>query len=198
MRIDIVVYDGFDELDAVGPFEVFKNAALAGADLSPTLVTRTEREVVRGAHGLQILPEAVYEPGADLVLVPGGGWQARAEVGAWGEVQRGDWLRPLREAATSGTVMAGVCTGTMLLAHAGVVRDRRAGTHHNAWKDLAETGATVVPDRVVDHGTLITSGGVTSGLDLALWVVERFASPAMAEAVAEGMEYPRARPTPPG
>jgi transcriptional regulator GlxA family with amidase domain len=69
--------------------------------------------------------------------------------------------------------MAGVCTGTMLLAHAGVVCDRRAGTHHTAWEDLAASGARQVKDRIVDDGDLITSGGVTGGIDLALWLIER-------------------------
>ena len=90
--------------------------------------------------------------------------------------------------------MASVCTGAMLLAHAGVIGTRRAGTHHSAWDDLAATGATVVRDRVVDDGELITAGGVTSGIDLALWIVERFGSLRLANGVAEQMEYSRDRP----
>ena len=82
----------------------------------------------------------------------------------------------------------------MLLAHAGVIGDRRAGTHHSAWDDLAATGATVVRDRVVDDGDLITGGGVTSGIDVALWLVERELSPVLADRIAEGMEYARFRP----
>ena len=82
----------------------------------------------------------------------------------------------------------------MLLAHAGVVGSRRAATHHNARTDLAALGATVVTDRVVDDGDLVTSGGVTSGIDLALWLVERFAGTVYADQVAEAMEYVRARP----
>jgi len=91
-------------------------------------------------------------------------------------------------------VMAGVCTGTMLLAHAGVVGERRATTHHSALPDLADLGATVVQDRVVDDGSLVTSGGVTSGIDLALWLVEREFSREVADNVAQRMEYPRWRP----
>ncbi len=194
VRIDIAVYEGLDELDAVGPLEVFANATAAGAELSSALVSLGEPEPLTASHGLRFWPDARYRPGADLVVVPGGSWVARSEVGAWGEVQRGDWLGPLAAAAASGTVMAGVCTGTMLLAHAGVVAGRRAGTHHAAWEDLAATGATVVKDRVVDDGDLITSGGVTSGIDLALWVVERFFSAELAEGIARQMEYRRARP----
>src|ERR1035437_7875178 len=90
--------------------------------------------------------------------------------------------------------MASVCTGALLLAHAGVVGARRATTHHAARADLAASGAEVMEDRVVDDGDLVTSGGVTSGLDPALWLVERFAGRDLADTVARRMEYAPARP----
>lgn len=195
MLVDIVVYDGLDEMDAVGPMEVLRSAGRAGADVTVRLTTRTEQEVVTGAYGLRFVPDAVFTPGeADLIIVTGGGWAARAERGAWGEVQRGDWLPLLAQAAAATDVIAAVCTGTMLLAHAGVIGKRRAATHHTAWEDLQATGATLVTDRVVDDGNLVTSGGVTSGIDLALWLVEREFGHALAERVATRMEYPRATP----
>ncbi len=195
MLIDIVVYDGLDELDVLGPLEVLRTAGEAGADAVTRLVTRRPQRVVLGSHGLRFHPDAIYQPGqADVLLVPGGGWAARADTGAWGEVQRGDWLPLLAAAAGTVRIIAGVCTGTMLLAHAGVIGDRRAGTHHSAWNDLAATGAALVKDRVVDDGDLITSGGVTCGIDLALWLVERQFSRVMADGIAKAMEYPRARP----
>jgi transcriptional regulator GlxA family with amidase domain len=144
---------------------------------------------------LRMLPDAVHAPGADILLVTGGGWVARAERGAWGEVRRGDWLAAIRAARAAGAVLAGVCTGTMLLAHAGVVGARRATTHHSAWADLEATGATLVRDRVVDDGDLVTCGGVTSGIDLALWLIERECSRELADRVGDRLEYVRARPT---
>ena len=193
MRVDIVVYDGVDELDALGPLEVLRRAAVA-ADLTVRLVTREPQDVVRGAWGLRFVPDAVYGPGADVLLVPGGGWAARAPVGAWGEVQRGGWLPLLAGARATTRCIAAVCTGTMLLAHAGLVAGRRATTHHTARDDLRSAGAIVVDERVVDDGDLVTSGGVTSGIDLALWLVERELSAALADDVARRMEYPRQRP----
>ena len=135
MIIDLIVYDGIDELDALGPLEVLRNAERLGADITSRLVTRQAQPVVRGSYGLRFTPDGVYQPGeAEIVVVPGGGWVGRADVGAWGESQRGEWLPLLAEAAGTARVVAGVCTGTMLLAHAGVVGGRRAATHHDAWR----------------------------------------------------------------
>jgi transcriptional regulator GlxA family with amidase domain len=191
MHVDIIVYDGLDEMDAVGPLEVLRSAAALGADVHAQTVTRVEQDRVRGAFGLTFVPDAIYTPGgADVLVVPGGGWATRADIGVWGECRRGDWLPLLRDAASTARVMAGVCTGTMLLAHAGIVGTRPASTHRSAWDDLVATGASLVPDRVVDDGDLVTSGGVTSGIDLALWLVARECSREVATRVAARMEYP--------
>ncbi len=192
---DLIVYDGVDELDVVGPLEVLRRAGALGADLGARLCSRLPDEEVTGAFGLELHPDGAFVPGrADVVVVPGGGWVARADNGAWAEVNRGHWLALLAEAAASGSVMAGVCTGALLLAHAGVIGARRATTHRDARADLAALGATVVPQRVVDEGQLVTSGGVTSGLDLALWLVQSFFGPSLADLVAEGLEYPWVSP----
>jgi len=91
--------------------------------------------------------------------------------------------------------VAGVCTGALLMAHAGLLEGRRANTHRSAQDDLRALGVTVVDERVVDDGDVITSGGVTSGIDLALWIVEREVDADIADKVAERMEYQRFRPT---
>jgi uncharacterized protein (DUF427 family)/putative intracellular protease/amidase len=193
--IDIVLFDGVDELDAIGPLEVLRGAAAEGADLEVRLVTRTEPLEVTGNHGLQLRADAVYTPGADILLMPGGGWIARSEAGAWAEAERGDWLPLIKTAADSGVLLAGVCTGVLLLARAGVIGARPATTHHGARADLEAAGVRFVDQRVVDAGGLVTAGGVTSGLDLALHLVERLVSPEAAARQAEALEYPW-RPSP--
>ena len=100
MLVDIVVYDGLDEMDALGPMEVMRSAGKAGAALSVRLVTRTPQSLVTGAYGLRFVPDGTFVPGeANIIVVTGGGWVARADCGAWGEVQRGDWLPLLADAA---------------------------------------------------------------------------------------------------
>ena len=188
--IDIVLFDGVDELDAVGPLEVLRGAAADGADLAVRLVTRTEPLEVTGNHGLRLAADAVYEPGADVLLLPGGGWIARAGQGAWAEAERGDWLPLIKKAAEDGVLLAGVCTGVMLLARAGIIGDRPATTHQAAKPDLEAAGVKVLDERVVDAGGLVTAGGVTSGIDLGLHLVDRLAGREAALAQATRLEYP--------
>ena len=191
MRIEIVVFDGFDELDAVAPYEVLRNAAAGGADWDVALVGAHGAGVVTGSHGLQLtVTERLSHP--DALIVPGGGWGEHAERGTWGEVQRG--LLPDRIAALAPGCrwVASVCTGAMLLAAAGLTRGRPAVTHHVAVSDLAATGAQVIEDaRVVDDGDLLTAAGVTSGLDLALWIIEREIGTTLAGRVAHQIEHQR-------
>lgn len=191
MRAAIVIFEGFDELDAIGPLEVLRNAIVGGADLRVDLVTEEPVETVTGSHGLTVAPDGVLAPEHELVIVPGGGWGERADAGAYGEVQRGRLPVALRAARERGAAMASVCTGAMLLSAAGITAGRRATTHHGALDALAGTGAEVVRERVVDDGDLITAGGVTAGIDLALWIVERHFGEGLADIIAHEMEHER-------
>jgi transcriptional regulator GlxA family with amidase domain len=195
MLADIVVFDGLDELDALGPFEILRRAGQLSIDFSVRLVTHSGQQTVTAASGLTFATDGPFTPGeADIVIVAGGGWNARSKQGAWAEYQKGELAPLLVEAAQSATVIAGVCTGTMLWAHAGVITGRRANTHYTAHEELAELGVIVVPERVVDDGDVVTSGGVTSGLDLALWLVARELSDLLAQQIAKSIEYKWFRP----
>jgi transcriptional regulator GlxA family with amidase domain len=191
MKVAIVLYDGFDDLDAVGPYEVLRNAEEAGMPIEVSLVTREPAEHVTSSHGLEIVPQGVLDGSHDLVVVPGGAWGARREVGAWGEIQRGELPRALAAEHERGAQLAAVCTGTMLLSAAGLTRGRPATTHHVALDALREEGAIVVEERVVDDGDLVTSGGVTSGIDMALWLVERHFGAEPADEIARQIEHER-------
>jgi transcriptional regulator GlxA family with amidase domain len=193
MRMAVLVFDGFDELDAVGPLEVLRNAAAMGdVDLTVELVDLDGAAEVTGSHGLRVRPDGRLRAGRfDLVVVPGGGWNDRGSKGAWAEARRGELPEALAAAHGAGTVVATVCTGAMLATAAGLTRGRPAVTHHGAIEDLRAAGARVVEARVVDDGDLVTAGGVTAGIDMALWLVERHFGAALAEAVAAEIEHPR-------
>ncbi|WP_276273767.1 DJ-1/PfpI family protein [Haloarcula litorea] len=193
--VAIACYDGFDELDAIGPFEVFENAARFGADWDVTLRGVRDAGDVTASHGLSVGvdgPLADAEP--DLLVVPGGGWNSGADAGARAEAERGTLPDAVAAAHDRGATVAGVCTGGMLLARAGVLDGRPAVTHHGALDDLRATAAEVVEARVVDDGDVLTAGGVTSGLDLAVHLVAREWGEEVADRVTAEMEYePRGR-----
>lgn len=191
MRIGIILFDGFDELDAIGPYEVFRHAARMGGDMDAQLLTLGDVDEVTASGGLRVRPQGRLEQAPDVVVVPGGGWSDRAAKGAWHEVQRGELPRLLGNLHAGGTVVATVCTGGMVAAAAGLTDGRPSTTHHSALNELRASGAQVVDARVVDDGDLVTAGGVTSGIDLALWLVEREVGGHIAAAVAGEMEHPR-------
>ncbi|HEX8083402.1 MAG TPA: DJ-1/PfpI family protein [Solirubrobacteraceae bacterium] len=193
MRIEIVVYDGFDELDAIGPFEVLRNAATVVEDLDVELVGENGGGEVVASHGMRLVVEGGLSGDADLVIVPGGGWNDRAPQGARAVAERGELPRRLAELHDAGARMASVCTGGMLLASAGLTNGRPATTHQGALDELRASGADVKEDRVVDDGDVITSGGVTSGLDMALHLVEREWGERLADGIAKEMEINRDR-----
>ncbi len=186
-RIDIVLFDGFDELDAIGPYEVFRNGGFDAA-----LVTVDGADTITASHGMVVKPHRTLDDDTDAVLVPGGGWMDRSPSGLRAEIARGEIPRRIRALAGEGKTIMSVCTGAMLLAAAGVTEGRPATTHHGAMDDLRASGARVVEDaRVVDDGDLVTAGGVTSGLDLAVHLVEREKGRAVADAVLREMEHRR-------
>ncbi|GAA5609219.1 DJ-1/PfpI family protein [Streptomyces platensis] len=212
MHAQIVLFDGFDLLDVIAPYEVLYagGAASDGAVDVELVSAEGRREVVGGTGGVTLWATAALDPErAGLVVVPG----AAGRVGTPGEtpdedagartpdeflsvllgraVQTG--LPSLLKAAMDrpGLTVATVCGGSLLLGLAGLLKGRRATTHHLALETLAETGAQVVPARVVDDGDLVTGGGVTSGLDLGLYLLEREVGPKIAHAVEELFAYER-------
>lgn len=191
MRIEILVFDGVDEMDVMGPFGAWARAANR-TDLELALVGLDGPVEVTGIHGLQFrAPEGLGTP--DALFVPGGGWMNRAERGSWGEARRGVMTARIAELAPTLSWIGSVCTGSMLLAEAGLVKGRPATTNRNAWHELATYGADVKENRVVDDGDLITAGGITAGIDLALHVVEREYGADAADGIARSLEYTRDR-----
>ncbi|HCI79068.1 MAG TPA: AraC family transcriptional regulator [Ktedonobacter sp.] len=191
MKIQILLYNGFDELDAIAPFEVLRMATRHNTELHVEMVALDGTPEITAQNGLRIQVHAKLDSSADIVLVPGGGWVARSAQGAWAEAQHGTIPDALAHVYKEGKTLAAVCTGAMLLATAGLLRNRNATTHHNAIVELKELGAHLQDARVVDDGDILTSGGVTSGIDLALWLVERYYGARIAIAIERNLEYER-------
>ncbi|WP_202818986.1 DJ-1/PfpI family protein [Actinosynnema sp. ALI-1.44] len=186
LQVQTVLYDGVEDQDFVGvltAFGVLEDIRLSyvSADGPGTVIT---------SSGAEITVRSRWSPEtADLILVPGGGYGPNSPVDE--QIRRGTLPTALARARRPDQVLAAVCTGTLLLAAAGLTTDRPCTTHHVAKDDLAAQGARVVGGRVVDDGDLVTSGGVTSGLDLGVWLVERLRGPEAALLVEEVLEYER-------
>ncbi|MFK4690111.1 transcriptional regulator GlxA family with amidase domain [Streptomyces pristinaespiralis] len=188
LRVHTVLYDGVEEQDFAGHIEVF---GIVGEErIAQTFVTVDGPRTVRTSAGMEVVCRAPWSPrSADLIVVPGAGYGEGS--GLQREVRRGVLPRALKAARRPGLVLGGVCTGTMLLSAAGITNGRPCTTHHIATEDLATQGGRVVGGRVVDDGDLVTCGGVTSGIDLGIWLLERFYGPEVALFAEEVLEYER-------
>ncbi|AHG00591.1 thimanine synthesis protein ThiJ [Halostagnicola larsenii XH-48] len=185
---EILLFEGFDELDAVGPYEVFDYGREAGAPLETSFVTLEPTDLVRASHGMRVEPDGTLgDP--DLLVVPGGGW-ASEDGGVRRAISETRLPAAVADAHARSATVASVCTGAMILADAGILEGRPATTHHTALEDLAEYTETV-DQRVVDDGDILTAGGVTSGIDLALWLLEREFDADVADSAAEVLEHER-------
>lgn len=188
MDVEILLYPGFDEVDAIGPYEMFQNARAAGADVETALVTREEAATVVASHGLEVgVDGRLGTP--DTLVVPGGGWGDRSERGVYGEYRRGTIPDAIARVYDAGATVLSICTGAMLVAEAGCFDGVPATTHHVAHEALRETAANFVSARVVDAGRLCSCGGVTAGFDLTAHFLERAFGTAVHEAVLTEMEY---------
>ena len=187
----LLIFDGAEELDFTGPWEVFtvSGTLREGADSAVLIAERPDP--VRCARGMRILPDHTLDthPALDVLLIPGG-QGTRREVGNPAVI---DWIREVSAVAAWTT---SVCTGALLLHQAGPARGRRVATHFAFEDALAARGdITVVRDaRYVVDGTLVTSQGVSAGIDMALWLVGRLHGRDHARAVRRHIQYEPAPP----
>ncbi|WP_407317529.1 DJ-1/PfpI family protein [Isoptericola halotolerans] len=187
LHVGIFVFDEADELDVVGPFEVF--TAWSGcSELRPHVSTFSwTGDGVRLAGGLRMLPHRSADDVGPLhLLVHPGGWGTRSLLEDSSHLE---WLRAVRAQTP---IVASVCTGALVLAAAGLLAGRPATTHHDHYDDLARLDPSTVVDseaRFVDDGDVVTSAGVSAGIDMALHLVTRLESGTAAAAVRHALQY---------
>ncbi len=191
LRVHVVLFDGVEELDFAAPYEVFSASRFfTDRAVEVRYVTTSRPGFVRASYGTRVGVEHGWAPQeADVVVVPGGGYARREDPGVWAEVRRGTLPRALAAAPRPGLTVAALCTGVMLLSAAGLTRGRPCTTHHKARPDLEREGGVLKNARVVDDGDLVTAGGITSGLELALWLVRRELGADAATGIEAMLEY---------
>lgn len=192
-HVAIYLFDDVEVLDFAGPYEVFTTASRVAQRQRPDApppfsvsAVASHDSPVRARTGLSVSPDARFGgyPPVDVLIVPGGvvdGELARPEVISW-----------IAETAATAELTASVCTGAFLLATAGLLDGRRVTTH---WEDIPDlrrrfSALTVLENTPwVDEGRIVTSAGISAGIDMSLHLVERLAGRTLAEATARQMEY---------
>ena len=186
----ILLFDGFEELDALGPWEVF-GAAIEQFPQDRVLGVAPVARELRAAKGLRVLPDCDFDtaPRLDVIVVPGGS-------GAREVAKDPRALQWLRERAGQTRWLTSVCTGALLLERAGVLRGRRATTHWMFTDELEQRGGVTVArgERYVRDGNVVTAAGVTAGIDMALWVLGQLRGEEAAVRAQRYMEYEPAPP----
>ena len=184
MRVGILLFDGVEELDAVGVYEVLAKAKQIHPTLDLTVRFRATKEQITGSLGMKFLAHEVHRELSDLdvVIVPGG-------VGRTGVMEDPEFLKRLLDFGTEKPI-ASVCTGALILKAAGLLAGRQATTHRSARDELGAV-ANVVEARVVEDGLVTTAGGVTASIDLGLHLLEKHFGPELAREVEERIEYTR-------
>ena len=193
----ILTFPGVEELDFVGPYEALSMMnAIRPESFRVGLAAKTT-DPVTARHGLKFLPDRALRDftEADILVIPGG--QGRIEA-----MKDPDILSFVRRIAENAEYVTTVCTGAFIAAAAGLLHGRRATTHHSAFAEMeAFGGITLVRERIVDAGEppspdgetrcrILTAGGVSSGIDLAMEIIRRIYGDESSAMVRERMEYP--------
>ena len=195
LRVRILAYDGVEALDFAGPFEVFTTASRVSQRMQPgtaapfdvaSVALAPPGQPVQARAGLQLLADHTLasNPAGDVLIVPGGAVDA--------PMANPETLRWIAACAAGAQVVASVCTGVFLLAKSGVVTQEAVTTH---WEDISDLRAQfpqldVREDvRWVDTGRIVSSAGISAGIDMSLHLVERLAGRALAERTARQMDY---------
>jgi len=194
LRAGIVIFPDVEVLDFCGPFEVLsvtrRDESRRREDPSPfeVLLVAETREPVRTTGGMIVVPHADLDdcPPLDILVVPGG-WGTRPAL------ENGRLVSWITKRAAQAKVTASVCTGALLLGKAGLLEGRRATTHWWTldWMEELFPGTTIVRDlHFVEDGPVVTSAGISAGIDMTLCLVARLVGENVARATARYMEYP--------
>jgi transcriptional regulator GlxA family with amidase domain len=193
-RVGILVFPNVEVLDFCGPFEVFSvtrlNEEARREEPSPfeVLLVAERMDTVVATGGLKVVPDVTIDtcPPLDILVVPGG-WGTRTEVHNQRLI---DWIG---ERGRSVETLTSVCTGSMLLGQAKLLDGRRATTHWRSLSRMREAFPSVTVEEklhVVEDGHVVTSAGISAGIDMALRIVIRYFGEAVGRATARNMEYP--------
>ena len=188
-NVAILMFDDVEVLDFAGPFEVFSVTSELNKSNRPFAVSTVAEypSAINARNGLSINPDCTIFncPPPDILIVPGG-------LGTRKLIDNLAVINWIKDCAQTVELVLSVCTGSLLLAKAGLLEGLAVTTHHRALellRELAPNTTIIENQRFVDNGKIITSGGIAAGIDMSLYVVSKLLGTAQAEKTAEHMEY---------
>jgi len=179
-----VIFPDVEELDFIAPFEVLSYINKVQPSSTQILLIAPTLEIVHAFNGLKVVPDVSFEtaPQCDILIFPGGKgrtkWMKESSVHAFLTRQK-EHVR----------FVTSVCTGAFFLAEAGLLKDKNATTYFTAFDELSAYGVHVITSKVVQDGTIITAGGVSSGLELGFYLLRELFGAKLAQEVAMKIEY---------
>ena len=188
INVGIFIFNEVEVLDFTGPFEVFSITEKNNEKLFNVTVISENFEIIHARNGLKIQPDVSFndEPDLDILIIPGGYGAEEIEIK---NTKVLDWIKTQKEKVK---ILASVCTGAFLLAESGILDYKKATTH---WMDISKLEndypkIKVIRDtRFVDEDNIITSGGISSGINMSFHIIEKLFGIQIAEMTAKRMEY---------
>ncbi len=186
-NVGILLFDDVEVLDFAGPFEVFSVTGQRNGQGCFNVFTISEKELIKAVNGLKIVSDYRLDnhPKLDILVVPGG-------YGARAAIKNHKLLNWVNEVSKNSEYVLSVCTGSLILAQAGLLNYLEATTHHTCYDFLEELDSSLIlrKERFIDNGRIITAAGVSAGIDASMYLIEKIHSRDISEETAKYIEYP--------
>lgn len=184
ITIGVLLFPQVEELDFVGPFEVLSYINKIKPESTKVLLIAESAEPVAAYNGMKVIPDVTMEncPQLDILVVPGG-------KGRYVAMKNTVIQEFIKRQAQKAKYIASVCTGAFLLAEAGLLQNKKATTYHTAFAELESYSVQVLPQKVVHADNIVTAAGVSSGIELGLYLLKEEFGVELAQEVADKIEY---------
>ena len=184
LTVGVLLFPRVEELDFVGPFEVLSYINKIRPESTKVMLIAETAEPVEAFNGMKIIPDVTMEncPQLDILVVPGG-------KGRYAAMKNSTIQKFIQQQAQKAKYITSVCTGAFLLAEAGLLKGKRATTYHTAFAELATYSVEVLAQKVVHENNIITAAGVSSGIELGLYILKEEFGAAVAQEAADNLEY---------
>lgn len=184
LTVGVLLFPQVEELDFVGPFEILSYINKIRPESTKVLLIAESAEPVKAFNGMKIIPDVTMAncPQLDILVAPGG-------KGRYAAMKNTAIKEFIQQQAQKAKYITSVCTGAFLLAEAGLLKNKKATTYHTAFAELAAYSVDVLPQKVVRENNIITAAGVSSGIELGLYILREEFGAAVAQKAADNIEY---------